>query len=96
MKLSEWVQATPKLSEWMSRLAKRSVATSELYVSQLFNYWKHHLSGKFKTLEDWVSKTKEEGRADDYEVQTKWARDLEEFLQISFALCPFSASTLFT
>ncbi len=63
MTLADWVPGTPKLSEWKSRLSKRSVPTSELYTGQLFGYRENYPSKKIETLEEWVFMIKEEGHA---------------------------------
>ena len=75
-----WVDTDLKVKEWVMRLAKNSKPTAYAYASQLFVYWRTTLTKRFKSLEDWVSSVKEQRKSEDYEIQTKWAREVEDFI----------------
>ena len=81
MMLSDWAVQNPKVGEWMQRLSKRSAETAKGYASQLHTYWTQFLSKKFSSLEDWVSSVKTDSKNDEYEIQSRWAREAEEFVQ---------------
>jgi len=75
-----WVDTDLKVKDWVLRLAKNSKPTAYAYASQLFVYWRTTLAKRFKSLEEWVNSVKEQRRSEDYEIQTKWAREVEDFI----------------
>ncbi len=79
--LADWAIQNPKVGEWMQRLSKKSAETAKGYASQLHTYWTQFLSKKFSSLEDWVSAVKADSKSDEYEIQSGWARQAEEFVQ---------------
>lgn len=79
--LADWIAQNPKVGDWVKRLSLKSAATAQGYASQLYTYWRQFLAKKFSSLDEWIDSVKAESKSDDYEIQSKWAHELEEFVQ---------------
>src|SRR2546427_3093130 len=77
--LATFIEMDPKVGEWIKRLSKKSENAAMGYASQLHIYWTQFLSKKFSSLEDWVNKVKADSRSEEYDVQTRSAKEVEEW-----------------
>src|SRR6266702_3953399 len=80
--LESFVASNPPVLAWSTRLAKKSPKTSLVYTRSLLLYWKGHLSKRYPSLRDWAEDVKQQLHPmfADYETNTRWARELEDWV----------------
>jgi hypothetical protein len=74
--LNTWVKANPILQV----LTKKRGGTSRKYLNAIRVYFADFLNSKFSSVEDWIESVKRDQASDDFEVQTRWASDLEQWV----------------
>jgi integrase len=75
--LADWTESQPLVKSWLS---KKRPGTARKYGTSFRAYWIDHLSKSFKSVEDWVDRVKFAQSDPDFEKQTAWAKELEEYV----------------
>jgi hypothetical protein len=75
--LTEWIESHPSVKEWFS---KKRPGTARKYATALRAYFVDHLQQTYETLDAWVNSVKKAQSDPDFEVQTAWAKELEDFI----------------
>src|SRR5438876_721787 len=75
--IDAWIESEPTVNSWFAKIRP---STGKKYAMSLRAYWLDHLSHRYRTMEDWLSVVKKQQFEHDFEVQTAWARELEEFI----------------
>ena len=79
-KLAQFIDADPKVSAWVTRMARKSHETARVFASGLFTYWTQHLASDYKTLVEYEKVVSAQAEDKENEVRITWARNLEDFL----------------
>jgi integrase len=77
------VTSNPRVLEWYRSKAAKAEGTARSYASQLSRYWRNLLSRKYGSVDEWVDAVKVAQRSPEYEEQTRWARELEDYLHLA-------------